>query len=328
MQVVVVTGGAGFIGSNFIKHLLENNKEIIAVNIDKLTYAGSLKNLAKVQDNQNYRFVKADICNSNEIQDIFAIYKPDYVLNFAAESHVDRSIKDSSTFVETNVLGTQVLLQAAHKYKAKKFIQISTDEVYGASDGVKQHDETAALQPGNPYAASKAAADLLVMSYCHTYGFPGIITRCSNNFGPHQFKEKLIPLVIDKCLSSEKIPVYGDGLQMRDWIYVEDHCCAVLKVLEKGRVGEIYNISADNKMQNLILIKQTMKYLRQFLPEKDPRKTLINEELISFVDDRKGHDRGYYINAQKIRSQLGWTPTHSFEEAFKATIKWYLMNTD
>jgi dTDP-glucose 4,6-dehydratase len=328
MQVVFVTGGAGFIGSNFIKYLLERNNEILAINIDKLTYAGSLKNLVEMQENQNYRFIKADICNSNEIQELFAKYKPDYVLNFAAESHVDRSIKDSSAFIETNVMGTQVLLQAALKYQAKKFIQISTDEVYGAGDEVNQHDEIAALQPGNPYAASKAAADLLVMSYCHTYGLPGVITRCSNNFGPYQYKEKLIPLVIDKCLSGEKIPVYGDGLQMRDWIYVEDHCSAVLKVLEKGRVGEIYNISADNKIQNLILIKQTMKHLRQLLPDNDPRKVLINEDLISFVDDRKGHDRGYYINAQKIKSQLDWTPAHSFDEAFKATVKWYLINTD
>lgn len=328
MQVVIVTGGAGFIGSNFIKYLLEKNKDILVVNVDKLTYAGSLKNLAEMENNQNYRFVKADICNSNEIQDIFAIYKPDHVLNFAAESHVDRSIKDSRAFIETNVLGVQVLLEAALKHHIKKFIQISTDEVYGSSDRMRQHDETAVLQPGNPYAASKAAADLLVMSYCHTYGLPGIITRCSNNFGPHQYKEKLIPLVIDKCLRGEKIPVYGDGLQMRDWIYVEDHCSAVLKVLEKGQSGEIYNISADNKMQNLVLIKQIIMHLRQLLSDNDPRKAHINEGLISFVDDRKGHDRDYYINAQKISSQLDWTPTHSFDEAFKATVEWYLMNSD
>lgn len=328
MQVAVVTGGAGFIGSHFIKYLLDKNKEILVVNIDKLTYAGNLKNLAEMKDKQNYRFVKADICNSSEIQDLFALYKPDNVLNFAAESHVDRSIKDSRAFIETNILGTQVLLEAALKYQIKKFIQISTDEVYGASDGEKQQDETSALQPGNPYAASKAAADLLVMSYCHTYRLPGIITRCSNNFGPHQYKEKLVPLVIDKCLRGEKIPVYGDGLQMRDWIYVEDHCSAVLKVLEKGSVGEIYNISADNKIQNLILIKQIMKQLWQLLPDNDPRKNIINEGLISFVDDRKGHDRGYYINAQKIKSHLGWTPAHSFDEALKATVEWYLMNID
>ncbi|MDF2531880.1 MAG: dTDP-glucose 4,6-dehydratase, partial [Clostridia bacterium] len=313
-------------GSNFIKYLLEKNNEILIVNLDKLTYAGSLKNLAGMGNNQNYRFVKADICNSSEIQELFAVYKPDYVLNFAAESHVDRSIKDSRAFIETNVLGTQVLLQAALKYQIKKFIQISTDEVYGASDGVKQHDETAALLPGNPYAASKAAADLLVMSYYHTYGLPVAITRCSNNFGPYQYREKLIPLVINKCLRGEQIPVYGDGLQTRDWIFVEDHCSAVLKVLEKGTVGEIYNISADNKIQNLILIKLIIKHLRQLLPDNDPRKVLINESLISFVDDRKGHDRGYYINAHKVRSQLDWSSTHSFDEAFKATIKWHLMN--
>ena len=328
MQVVVVTGGAGFIGSHFIKQLLRSNKEILVVNIDKLTYAGSLKNLAGIEKKQNYRFVNADICNNGEIQALFDLYKPDYVLNFAAESHVDRSIKDSRAFVETNVLGTQVLLQSALKYQTKKFIQISTDEVYGANAGMKKHDETAALQPGNPYAASKAAADLLVMSYCHTYGLPAVITRCSNNFGTNQYKEKLIPLVIDKCLRGEKIPVYGDGLQMRDWIYVEDHCGAVLRVLEEGRAGEIYNISADNKIQNLMLIKQIMKHMRHLIPDNDPRKVLINEDLISFVDDRKGHDRSYHISAQKIRSELGWAPAHNFDEAFITTIKWYLMNID
>lgn len=328
MQVVVVTGGAGFIGSNFIKILLKENKEILVVNIDKLTYAGSLQNLTEIEENPNYKFVEEDICNSCEIQELFTLYKPDYVLNFAAESHVDRSIEDSRTFIETNVLGTQVLLQAALKYQTKKFIQISTDEVYGPSDKVRQQDEKTALQPGNPYAASKAAADLLVMSYCNTYGLPGVITRCSNNFGPYQYKEKLIPLVIDKCLRGEKIPIYGDGLQMRDWIYVEDHCSAVLKVLEKSRNGEIYNISADNKIQNLNLVKQIIKHIRWLLPDNDPRKSLINENLISYVDDRKGHDREYYINAQKIRSQLDWTPKHSFDEAFKTTVKWYLMNSD
>ncbi|HYE11488.1 MAG TPA: dTDP-glucose 4,6-dehydratase [Patescibacteria group bacterium] len=328
MQVVIVTGGAGFIGTNFIKFILNNNKELFVVNIDKLTYAGDLKNLAALKDHKSHRFFKEDICNSSGIQELFAKYKPDYVVNFAAESHVDRSIEDSKAFVETNILGTQVLLQAALKYKIKKFVQISTDEVYGAGDSTLEFTEDSMLKPGNPYAASKAAADMLVMSYCHTYGLPGVITRSTNNFGPNQHKEKLIPLVIDKCLRGEKIPVYGDGLQIRDWMYVEDHCSAVLKVLEKGEAGKIYNISADNKLENITLIKGIIKQVSLLLPDNDERKLHINDNLISYIEDRKGHDRGYYINAHKLIEQLGWQPVHSFEEAFKETIKWFVENRD
>jgi dTDP-glucose 4,6-dehydratase len=324
MQVIIVTGGAGFIGSNFIKHVLRKNKEFLIINIDKLTYASNLKSLETLIDSSNYKFFKEDICNREGVHDIFAKFKPLYVVNFAAESHVDRSIKDSKVFIETNVMGTQILLQAALEHGVKKFVQISSDEVYGGSDGEAEFTEVSPLKPGNPYAASKAAADLLVMSYCHTYGLPGVITRCTNNFGPHQHKEKLIPLVIDKCLRGEKIPVYGDGLQIRDWIFVEDHCSAVLKVLEKGIMGEIYNISADNKLQNIDLIKQIIKQVGLLLPDYDRKKLHISDSLIGYIEDRKGHDRGYYINAQKIVKQLDWQPEYSFEEAFGDTIKWFV----
>ncbi|MDF2892702.1 MAG: dTDP-glucose 4,6-dehydratase [Clostridia bacterium] len=328
MQVAFITGGAGFIGSNFIRFILNKNKELFIVNIDKLTYAGNLKNLESLKDHKSYRFFKEDICNSSGVQELFEKYKPDYVVNFAAESHVDRSIQDSKAFVETNILGTQVLLQAALQHGIKKFVQVSTDEVYGAGDSTAEFTENSPLMPGNPYAASKAAADMLVLAYCHTYGLPGVITRCTNNFGPHQHKEKLIPLVIDKCLRGEKIPVYGDGLQIRDWMYVEDHCSAVLKVLEKGQTGEIYNISADNKMENITLIKEIMKQVSVLLPNDDERKLHINDSLINYIEDRKGHDRGYYINADKLVEQLEWQPAHRFEEAFKHTIKWFVENCD
>jgi dTDP-glucose 4,6-dehydratase len=219
-------------------------------------------------------------------------------------------------------------LQSALKHDLKKFVQISTDEVYGANNRAEEFIETSPLKPGNPYAASKAAADLLVMSYCNTYGLPGIITRCTNNFGPNQHMEKLIPLVIGKCLRGDKIPVYGDGLQIRDWMYVEDHCSAILKVLESGEPGEIYNISADNKLQNVALIKRIIEQVRLLLPDSDRRKLHINDSLISYIEDRKGHDRGYYINAYKLVEKLDWQPKHRFNEAFENTIKWFVENID
>lgn len=319
---VVITGGAGFIGSNFIQYLQRYNKEATIINIDKLTYAGDLKNL-KESSSCNYRFYQEDICNSAAIDAIFEEYKPQYVINFAAESHVDRSIESSRVFIETNVLGTQVLLQAAHKHNASKFIQISTDEVYGAGFDYS-FTEDDKLQPGNPYAASKAAADLLVLSYHHTYGLPTVITRCTNNFGPQQHKEKLIPMVIDRCLNGQQIPIYGDGLQMRDWIYVEDHCSAVLNAMYNGRSGEIYNISSNNKVQNIQLVRKIIKELSLLLPEGDSRKLKLNDNLISYVEDRKGHDRSYSISAQKLIAELGWSPTHAFDEALISTIKWYI----
>jgi len=321
---VVITGGAGFIGSNFIQYLQKQNKEAIIINIDKLTYAGNLKNLKELSSS-NYRFYQEDICNSTAINAIFEEHKPQYVLNFAAESHVDRSIESSEVFVKTNVLGTQVLLQAAHKHNVNKFIQISTDEVYGASVDYS-FVESDKIQPSNPYAASKAAADLLALSYHHTYGLPVVVTRCTNNFGSHQHKEKLIPLVIDRCLSGQQIPIYGDGLQMRDWIYVEDHCSAVLDVMYKGRIGEIYNISSDNRVQNIQLVRKIIQELSQLLPDSDSRKPKLNDSLISYVEDRKGHDRCYNINAQKLINELSWSPTYAFDEALKNTIKWYIEN--
>ncbi|MGB7604706.1 MAG: dTDP-glucose 4,6-dehydratase [Lutisporaceae bacterium] len=321
---VVITGGAGFIGSNFIQYLQRYNKEAIIINIDKLTYAGDLKNLRE-SSSYNYRFYQEDICNFAVVDAIFEEHKPQYVLNFAAESHVDRSIESSRVFIETNVLGTQVLLQAAHKHNVSKFIQISTDEVYGAGIDYS-FVESDKVQPGNPYAASKAAADLLVLSYHHTYGLPAMITRCTNNFGPYQHKEKLIPMVIDRCLSGQQIPIYGDGLQMRDWIYVEDHCSAVLDTMYNGRIGEIYNISSNNRVQNIQLVKKIIKELKLLLPEGDSRKLKLNDSLISYVEDRKGHDRCYSISAQKLIDELGWSPTHAFDEALKSTIKWYIEN--
>ncbi len=321
---VIITGGAGFIGSNFIQYLQKQNKEAIIINIDKLTYAGDLKNLKELSSS-NYRFYQEDICNFDAIDAIFEEHKPQYVLNFAAESHVDRSIESSEVFVKTNVLGTQVLLQAAHKHNVNKFIQISTDEVYGASVDYS-FVESDKIQPSNPYAASKAAADLLVLSYHHTYGLPVVVTRCTNNFGSHQHKEKLIPLVIDRCLTGQQIPIYGDGLQMRDWIYVEDHCSAVLDVMYKGRIGEIYNISSDSRVQNIQLVRKIIQELSQLLPDSDSRKLKINDSLISYVEDRKGHDRCYNINAQKLINELSWSPTYAFDEALKSTIKWYIEN--
>lgn len=319
---IVITGGAGFIGSNFIKYLQRYNKEAFIINIDKLTYAGSLKNI-NVSNNDNYRFYQEDICNSAAIDAIFEEHKPQYVINFAAESHVDRSIESSRVFIETNVLGTQALLQAAHKHKISRFVQISTDEVYGAGIDYS-FAEGDKLQPGNPYAASKAAADLLALSYHNTYGLPVVVTRCTNNFGPHQHKEKLIPLVIDKCLNGQQIPIYGDGLQMRDWIYVKDHCSAVLDVMHKGRTGEIYNISSNNKIQNIQLVRSIIQELNMLLPENDSRKLRINDSLISYVEDRKGHDRGYNINAEKLKTELGWSSAYAFDEALRSTIKWYI----
>lgn len=319
---IIVTGGAGFIGSNFIQYLRSNNKQVYIINIDKLTYAGNTRNLG-IEEDPNYRFYKEDICNFSAIDSIFTKHKPQYVINFAAESHVDRSIVDSKVFIETNVLGTQVLLQAALKHKVERFIQISTDEVYGASTDYC-FTELDALHPGNPYAASKAAADMLALSYKHTYGLPVSITRCTNNFGPFQHNEKLIPMVIDKCLKGERIPIYGNGMQMRDWIFVEDHCRAVLDVLYKGGDGEIYNISANNRICNRQLVIRIIQELKMLMSDRDVRKSGIDEGLISYVEDRKGHDWCYSINADKIKSQLGWQSVHDFDKALSSTIRWYL----
>ena len=313
---VLVTGGAGFIGSNFIRFLLENNNKVVVVNIDKLTYAGNLENLKDVELNykDRYYFVKGDICDKRVVKNIFEEHDFDYVLNFAAESHVDRSIDTPEVFLTTNILGTQVLLNASMDSEVKKFIQISTDEVYGSLGDTGKFTETTPLAPNSPYSASKAAADLLVRAYYKTYGFAGIITRCSNNYGPYQFPEKLIPLLISNAFEDRELPIYGDGKNIRDWIYVLDHCSALLKILTDGKPGEIYNIGGSQEMMNIDVVKTLLKLLKK------------PESLIKFVKDRPGHDRRYAIDSTKIQKELNWEPSLGFDEGIRLTIEWYLNN--
>lgn len=307
---LLITGGAGFIGSNFIHHILSQHPDWEITNLDKLTYAGNLENLEDVKNNPGYRFVKGDIVDrelvSNLLQD-----KIDIIVNFAAESHVDRSILDASPFIETNIKGTQILLEGARQYKVGRFIQVSTDEIYGSIETGKFTEESP-LSPNSPYAASKAAADLLCHAYWKTYQLPVIITRCSNNLGPFQFPEKLIPLAITNSLENKPIPVYGDGLNVRDWIYVADHCRALDFVLQKGKPGEVYNIAASQEKTNLELIHQLLDIMDK------------PQSLITFVADRPGHDRRYALDAAKITRELSWAPTYSFEEALATTVNWYL----
>ena len=312
MKRILVTGGAGFIGSNFINYILSNRKDIFIVNLDKLTYAGNLQNLKDVEKNPNYTFVKGDIVNDELVSYIFQKYEITHVINFAAESHVDRSILGSEIFFRTNVLGTNVLLENAKRFGVEKFIQISTDEVYGSLGPEGQFEETTPLQPNSPYAASKAAADMMVLAFHHTYQVPVVITRCSNNYGPYQFPEKLIPLMIINSLNNKKLPVYGDGMNVRDWIYVIDHNKAVELVMDKGKVGEVYNIGANTEKPNIEIVKLLLKH------------TGKTENLIEYVKDRPGHDRRYAINSTKIKRELGWEAEHSFESAIHDTIKWYI----
>jgi dTDP-glucose 4,6-dehydratase len=317
----LVTGGAGFIGSNFILYLLKYHKEIRILNFDNLTYAGNLNNLTDVEKDPRYSFIKADICDSKKIRTVFDRFQPDYVVNFAAESHVDRSILHPDIFVNSNVLGVQNLLQMSLEYSVKKYLQISTDEVYG-SLGVKgTFTEENPLYPRSPYSASKAGADLLTQAYFHTFNLPINITRCSNNYGPYQFPEKLIPLTILNCMRGKKIPVYGDGLNVRDWIHVDDHCSAVDLVLDKGVAGETYNIGANNERSNIEIVKLIIQILADLRPELK-----ISDDLISYVEDRKGHDWRYAINAEKIRKDLNWKPLIPFAKGLKNTIRWYLDN--
>lgn len=324
METCVILGGAGFIGSNFIKCLLDAEKELKVVNIDKLTYAGSTGYLKAVSENDNYVFYKEDICSRQKIEDLFEEIKPDYAINFAAETHVDKSIEDGSAFVGTNVQGTQVLLQVSLKHNVKKFIQISTDEVYGPSKNGECFTEESPLKPGNPYAATKAAADLLALAYHNTYGLPVVITRSTNNFGPHQHWEKLIPLVIKHCLEGRRIPVYGDGRYMRDWIYVSDHCDALYKILKKGTAGCVYNISAGNEKENIEVVRTIIAVLQRLLDPGDARRDKINENLVEHVEDRKGHDRRYTVKSDKLRKSLGWSPASDFMESLYRTVKWYV----
>jgi len=314
MKNILVTGGAGFIGSNFINYMLIGRKDIFIVNLDKLTYAGNLQNLKSVEDHPNYTFIKGDIVNDELISYIFQKYEITHVINFAAESHVDRSILGSEIFFRTNVLGTNVLLENAKRFGVEKFIQISTDEVYGSLGPEGQFEETTPLQPNSPYAASKAAADMMALAFHHTYHVPVVITRCSNNYGPYQFPEKLIPLMIINSLNNKKLPVYGDGMNVRDWIYVIDHNKAVELVFDKGKVGEVYNVGANTEKPNIEIVKLLLKH------------TGKTEELIEYVKDRPGHDKRYAINSTKIKSELGWEAKHSFENAIQDTIKWYLEN--
>jgi len=324
---ILVTGGAGFIGSNFIKYMLANYDHTI-INIDALTYAGNLKNLHEIENVQHYHFVKGDICDRDLLDELFINYEIDIVINFAAESHVDRSIEEPEIFLKTNVLGTQALLDAAKNHwkesasnkqyrefkRGVKFIQISTDEVYGTLGKDGYFTEATNIAPNSPYSASKAAADMMVRAYYETYGLPINITRCSNNYGPHQFPEKLIPLMISHALQEKPLPVYGDGKHIRDWLHVYDHCTAIDTVLHKGKIGEVYNIGGNNEMENIEVVKCILRILGK------------SETLIQFVTERLGHDRRYAIDPNKIKKDLGWSPIYSFEEGIKQTINWYMEN--
>jgi len=313
---LLVTGGAGFIGSNFIRYILTRHPDWEVINLDKLTYAGNLANLRDVEARfpENYQFVKGDIADPDAVEEILAT-GIDTVLNFAAETHVDRSITDAAPFIRTNVEGTRVLLDAAREYKVPRFVQVSTDEVYGSlGPDDPPFTEESPLQPNSPYAASKAAADFLCRAYHRTYNLPVIITRCSNNFGPYQFPEKLIPLAVTNLLEGKTVPVYGDGQNVRDWLYVEDHCRALELVLEKGCPGEIYNIGGGTELRNIDLVRLLLKILGK------------GEEFITFVTDRPGHDRRYAINPAKTERELGWRKAHSFEEALRRAVAWYVEN--
>lgn len=316
-MTIIVTGGAGFIGSNFIFYQLKNHPDDRIVCLDKLTYAGNLETLKSVMDNENFRFVKADIADKQAVEALFEEEKPDIVVNFAAESHVDRSIEDPSIFLKTNILGTQVLMDACRKFEVKRYHQVSTDEVYGDLP-LDRPDlfftEETPIHTSSPYSSSKAGADLLVLAYYRTFDLPVTITRCSNNYGPYHFPEKLIPLIISRALADESLPVYGKGENIRDWLYVEDHCAAIDLVIRKGRVGEVYNIGGHNEKTNLEVVKTILKQLGK------------PESLITFVTDRPGHDMRYAIDPAKIHRELGWLPQTKFEDGIKKTIDWYLDN--
>jgi dTDP-glucose 4,6-dehydratase len=324
---ILITGGAGFIGSNFVRYMINKHPDYRIINVDALTYAGNLENLKGVQSERNL-FIKADIRDRDKIDDIFKCFNISAVVNFAAESHVDRSIEEPEIFLTTNIIGTQVLLNSAKKhwsirpddkycreYKPDvKFLQISTDEVYGALCSTGKFTETMPLMPNNPYSASKASADMIVRAYCETFGLPVNITRCSNNYGPYQFPEKLIPLMINNCINNKNLPVYGDGMQIRDWLHVYDHCSAIDTVLHTGLAGEVYNIGGNNEKANIEIVRLIIKALGK------------SESLIKYIKDRPGHDRRYAIDNTRITSQLGWKPTYTFEKGIKETIEWYLDN--
>ena len=327
MRRILVTGGAGFIGSNFIQYILDNQKDVVLlVNLDLLTYAGNLENLANVESDSRYHFVKGDVRDRELAERLFQAYDFDTVVHFAAESHVDRSIMEPEIFLTTNIIGTQTLLDTAKRHwnlnpedkhsreyrPGVRYLQVSTDEVYGALGKTGMFTETTPLSPNSPYSASKASADFIVRAYHQTYGLPVNITRCSNNYGPYQFPEKLIPLMIHNAQEDKPLPVYGDGMQVRDWLHVKDHCAAIAAVLEKGRVGEVYNVGGNNEKANLEIVCLILQELGK------------PESLITHVQDRPGHDRRYAIDNTKITSELGWKPAYTFEAGIKETVRWYL----
>ncbi|MSV24861.1 dTDP-glucose 4,6-dehydratase [Selenomonas sp. WCA-380-WT-3B 3/] len=316
---IIVTGGAGFIGSNFIYYMLKKHPADRIICYDKLTYAGNMETLEKALTKENFKFIRGDIADRKAVYRMFEMEKPDVVVNFAAESHVDRSIENPEVFLQTNVIGTSVLLDACRKYGIDRYHQVSTDEVYGDLP-LDRPDlfftENTNLHTSSPYSASKAGADLLVMAYHRTYNIPITISRCSNNYGPFHFPEKLIPLMIINALSDKKLPVYGDGRNVRDWLFVGDHCAAIDLILRKGRVGEIYNIGGHNERSNLDVVRTILQELGK------------SEDLIEFVTDRKGHDRRYAIDPSKVRNELGWEPATAFEDGIKETVQWYLNNRD
>lgn len=338
MKTYLVTGGAGFIGSNFIHYMFDKyNDDIKIICLDKLTYAGNLENLKDVEARDNYSFVRADICDREAVSRVFAATDIDYVVHFAAESHVDRSIRNPEVFVQTNVIGTAVMLNAARaawekdgKYpEGKKFLHVSTDEVYGSlPEGEGYFYEDTPYSPHSPYSASKAGSDMLVKAYHDTYGFPANITNCSNNYGPYQFPEKLIPLMINNALQGKSLPVYGDGKNVRDWLYVLDHAKGIDMVINEGRMGETYNIGGHNEKQNIEIIEIILDTLLEMLPENDPRRANVSRDLITYVTDRKGHDRRYAIAPDKIKKEIGWEPDTMFKEGIRLTIEWFFKNED
>ncbi|HFK1497442.1 TPA: dTDP-glucose 4,6-dehydratase [Bacillus paranthracis] len=313
---VLITGGAGFIGSNFVRYMVKKYPKYNIVNLDVLTYAGNLENLKDIEVESNYKFVRGDITDRQFINQLFEEEKFDYVLNFAAESHVDRSITNPDIFIQTNIQGTQILLDAAKNTQVKKYLQVSTDEVYGTLGETGYFTEETPLASNSPYSSSKAGADLLVRAYHETFDLPVNITRCSNNYGPFHFPEKLIPLMIINALNDKQLPVYGDGLNVRDWLHVEDHCQAIDLVLHKGRNGEVYNVGGNNERTNIDIVKTILKAIDKPV------------SLIKYVKDRPGHDRRYAIDATKLREELGWSPKYNFDTGIDQTIKWYLENQD
>ncbi len=316
-QNVLITGGCGFIGSNFIRYLISLNKKIHIINYDSITYAGNTKNLEDIESSENYTFIRGDIRNKESLLSVFQRFSPDTVINFAAESHVDRSIEEPNIFLETNILGTNNLIVLALEHSVSRFVQISTDEVYGdLTDDEAPFSEVSMIKPSSPYASSKASADLLILSFCRTFRLPAIITRCSNNYGPYQHIEKLIPKIINNSINGEKIPIYGTGNNIRDWIHVHDQCEGIFSAMTKGSLGQVYNFGGNCEIRNINIVKRILSYLD------------LSESLIEFVEDRLGHDYRYAIDSSKSLKELNWKPKISFDDGIKETIKWYQSNQD